>query len=147
MNRFFRRLRGAFGLGLLWGLGGAVMGGMIELIMNILPGSDLFLGVDIWPAALAIPAFLAGLAFSFVLWIAEGRRSFDALRLPRIAAWGALGGFFLGTIVGLPAVGIAALALTSAASAAGTLALARRAQQPELLDFSTEQDSRKLGGK
>ena len=134
MNRFFRRLRGAFGLGLLWGLAGAFAGFAIELVLNILPGSDLLLGVDIWPAALAIPAFFCGIAFSIVLSIAEGRRSFDALRLPRIAAWGAVGGVVLGTIVGLPIPVIAALALTSGASAAGTLALARRAQQPELLE-------------
>lgn len=132
MTGLWRRLRGALGLGVLWGVGGAVVGGVIEGILNILPGSDLFLGVDIWPAALAIPAFLAGLAFSLVLWLAEGRRSFGDLRLPRVAVWGAIGGLALGASVGLPLVAIGALAGTSAVCAAGSLALARRPQRPGL---------------
>jgi hypothetical protein len=106
---------------------------VIEGVLNILPGPDLFLGVDIWPAALAIPSFLAGVTFSAVLWMVEGRRSFDALRVPRIALWGALGGLLLGTVVGLPAVAIAALSITSGASAAGSLALARRARREDLI--------------
>lgn len=136
--RFLRRLRGALGLGVLWAIGGAMVGGAIELVLNILPGPDLFLGVDMWPAALAIPAFLAGVLFSFVLTLVEGRRSFEALTLPRVALWGALGGLLLGTVVGLPLVVITALTLTSGGSAAGTLALARRARQPELIGGGTD---------
>jgi hypothetical protein len=138
MNRIVRRLRGALGLGILWGIAGALVGGVIEGVLNVLPGSDLFLGVDMWPAALAIPGFLAGVAFSTVLWMVEGRRSFDALRLPRIALWGALGGLVLGAVVGLPAIGIAVLSLTSGASAAGSLALARRAQRQDSVGDGTD---------
>lgn len=138
MNRLWRRVRGALGLGVLWGIGGGFVGGMIELVMNILPGSDLFLGVDMWPAALAIPGFLAGVLFSVALWAVEGRRSFDALRLPRIGALGAVGGALLGVVIGLPLVVIGALALTSGASAMGTLALARRADVPELLSDGSD---------
>jgi len=110
-----------------------MVGGVIELVMNLLPGPDLFLGVDIWPAALAVPAFLAGVVFSIVLALAEGRRSFEELKLSRLALWGAVGGFVLGAVVGLPVIGVAVLALTSGASAAGSLALARSARQPELV--------------
>ena len=133
MNRLFKRLRGALGLGVLWGIGGAFVGGMIELAMNILPGSDLFLGVDMWPAALAIPGFLAGVAFSFVLWAVEGRRSFDELKLPRLALWCAVGGLLLGAVFQLPFIVVGVLCVTSGASAAGTLALARRAQRQDLV--------------
>jgi hypothetical protein len=133
MRHILRRLRGALGMGLLWAFGGALVGGLIEGILNILPGSDMWLGVDMWPAALAIPGFLAGVAFSGVLALAEGRRGFDELRLPRVALWGALGGVLLGGIFGLPLVALAVLALTSAASAAGTLALARRGAPRELV--------------
>jgi polyferredoxin len=133
MNSIWRRVRGAIGLGLLWAAGGAIVGGLIELILNLLPGPDLFLGVDIWPAALAVPAFFAGLAFSVVLAVVEGRRSFEELKLSRLGVWGAVGGVLLGVAVGLPVVGVAVLALTSGASAAGSLALARGGRQPELL--------------
>lgn len=142
MKRIVRRLRGALGLGLLWAIAGALVGGVIEGVLNILPGPDLLLGVDIWPAALAIPGFFAGIAFSAVLWAVEGRRSFEALRLPRIALWGALGGLVLGTVVGLPAVVIAALSVTSGASAAGSLALARRAQRQDLIGDGAVADAR-----
>lgn len=138
MRDIVRRLRGALGMGIIWAIGGALVGGLIEGILNILPGSDMWLGVDMWPAALAIPAFLAGVAFSVVLILAEGRRGFDELRLPRVALWGALGGVLLGGVVGLPLVGLAVLALTSAASAAGTLALARRGAPRELISGETE---------
>lgn len=138
MHQFVRRLRGALGMGLIWALGGALVGGLIEGVLNILPGSDMWLGVDMWPAALAIPAFLAGVAFSVVLALAESRRGFDELRLPRVALWGALGGVLLGGLFGLPLVAIAVLALTSGASAAGTLALARRGQPHDLLETGAE---------
>ena len=139
MRDIVRRLRGALGMGIIWALGGALVGGLIEGILNILPGSDMWLGVDMWPAALAIPAFLAGVAFSVVLVLAEGRRGFDELRLPRVALWGALGGVLLGGVVGLPLVGLAVLALTSAASAAGTLALARRGAPATSIGGESEQ--------
>ena len=142
MKRIWTRLRGALGLGFLWGIGGALAGGLIELILNILPGSDLFLGVDIWPAALAIPAFLAGIVFSVVLSIVEGRRSFDELKLPRLGLWGALGGLLLGVVVGLPIAAAAALAVTSGASAAASLALARRGRTRELIADGVEADDR-----
>ncbi len=138
MTQILRRLRGAFGMGFVWAIGGALVGGLIEGILNILPGSDLWLGVDMWPAALAIPAFLAGVAFSGVLMLAEGRRGFDELRLPRVALWGALGGVLLGGIFGLPLVVLVVLALTSGVSAAGTLALARRAEPRELIGRGAE---------
>jgi len=131
MSNILRRLRGAFGLGLLWGAGGALVGGLIELAMNILPGSDLFLGVDMWPAALAIPGFILGVTFSGVLWLVEGRRGFEELKVPRLALLGAVGGVALGALVGLPLGGIAALALYGGASAAGSLALARRGRALE----------------
>ena len=133
MGQIVRRLRGALGMGLLWAFGGALVGGVIEGILNVLPGSDLWLGVDMWPAALAIPGFLAGVAFSVVLALAEGRRGFDELRLPRVALWGALGGSLLGAFFGLPLVGVAVLVCTSGALAAGTLALARRGGPPASL--------------
>ncbi len=132
MSRLLRRLRGALGLGLLWAAAGAIAGGAIELALNLLPGPDLFLGVDMWPAALAIPAFLAGIVFSIVLALGEGRRSFDQLTLPRFGLWGAVGGALLGTVLGLPIVVIGSLSVTSGLSALATLALARRATRAEL---------------
>ncbi len=137
-----RRVRGALGVGALWAAGGALVGGVIEAVLNVLPGSDLFLGVDIWPAALAVPAFLAGISFAVVLGIVERRRTFNELRVPRLAVWGALGGVALAALVGLPAIAIATFGLTSSALAAGSLALARRAREPELSGAASGKNER-----
>ena len=129
------RVRAALAMGLLWGGAGAIAGGIIELIMNILPGSDLFLGVDIWPAALAIPGFLAGALFSVILALTMRRRRFEELTLGRFAFLGALTGALLGVglgvTVGFPLIALAPLTIVSGASAATSLALAKRARKAE----------------
>jgi hypothetical protein len=125
-------------MGLLWAAAGAVGGGIIEAILNVLPGSDLFLGVDMWPAELAIPGFLGGVVFSMVLWAMEGRRRFAELTLPRFAVWGAMVGLLLGAALGLPLVAIVPVTLISSGSAAGSLALARRAQKRDEITDSVQ---------
>jgi hypothetical protein len=83
MKKWLRRIRGAVGMGLTWAAGWALVGVLIELFID--PMGSL---VDVWPTALAIPGFLGGAVFSAVLRIAEGRRRFDELSLPRFGAWG-----------------------------------------------------------
>ena len=88
--------------------------------------------------------FVGGAIFSTVLSLAEGRRSFDQLSLPRFVMWGAAGGFILGglavaagllgagpTLLG--AVMAGASTLLGAGSAAGTLTIARAARSQALL--------------
>lgn len=147
MGLLLRRARAALVLGAVWAGAGALVGGMIELVLNILPGPDNWLGVDIWPATLAIPGFLVGVGFSVVLWAVEGRRSFDELVLPRIALLGGVGGGILGFLFGLPLAAVLALAATSGASAVGTLALARKARRQELGSGDFDSDSRIDAGK
>jgi hypothetical protein len=95
---------------------------------------------EMWPAIGAYPGFLGGVVFSVVLGVAARRRRLDDLSLARVGAWGALAGLLVGTLpflVGEPttevplwllALGvIGTITLLSAASAAGSLAIARRA--------------------
>ncbi|MGZ8413627.1 MAG: hypothetical protein ACXW05_12905 [Gemmatirosa sp.] len=95
---------------------------------------------EMWPMVGAMPGFLGGVVFSIVLGIAARHRRFDELSIPRFAAWGALAGLLVGTLpfmLGTPtsalplwmlaAVVIGPITLLSAVSAAGSLALARRA--------------------
>ncbi len=56
------------------------------------------------PQNLAIPGFVGGVVFAFLLWIAEGRRRFDELSLPRFGLWGAA----VGALLGLFALGLGA---------------------------------------
>jgi hypothetical protein len=45
--------------------------------------------LDMWPQTLAIVGFVGGVVFSAVLGIAERRRRFGELSIPRFSAWGA----------------------------------------------------------
>jgi hypothetical protein len=93
MKKWLRRIRGAVGMGLTWAAGWALVGVLIELLID--PMGSL---VDVWVTALAIPGFLGGAVFSAVLRIAEGHRRFDELSLPRFGAWGAVTGLLLGVL-------------------------------------------------
>lgn len=112
-------------MGLIWGAAGAFGGFAIELILNILPGPDDWLGVDMWPAVLAIPSFVGGVLFSVLVSITERRRRFEELSFPRFGLWGAITGAVIGFLLGLPVVLLAPMALVGGASAATSLALAR----------------------
>lgn len=101
--------------------------------------------------ALAVPGFFGGVFYSLVLGIAGRRRRFDDLSVPRVAAWGALGGLMLALLpVAMVRVGLATpsspgaglwqitaiaagpLILLSAASATGSLLVARKAERRAL---------------
>ncbi|MGB5675025.1 MAG: hypothetical protein WBO43_10795, partial [Gemmatimonadota bacterium] len=89
---------------------------------------------------------------SGVLGIVEGRRRFDQMSLPRFAGWGGLGGLLLSGVfvlaAGLRGDVILVLgpvfAMASAASAAGSLALARMADR-QLLDAGGDAAAARLG--
>ena len=156
MQNWLRRIRGAGGMGLTWAAGWALTGLLIGVASNLLPGLpwDAFFEVFDAPLpALAIPGFVGGSIFSVVLGVAGRDRRFAELSLPRFAAWGALGGLLLSLVPAvMVTVGLATfrggapglwlftavisgpLAVLSAASATGSLALARRSEHRELLD-------------
>ncbi len=143
MEKWLRRTRGAVGMGLTWAAAwGLVVGMLIELFVD--PHGEI---ADIWPAVLGIPAFFGGVFFSLVLGVAARGRRFDELSLARFAAWGALAGLLVGVlpfVLGSPerntpawrlaVVIIVPITLLSAVSAAGSLAIARRAEKQESLD-------------
>lgn len=139
MNRWLRRIRGAIGMGLTWAAAWFGAGLVLLLIVGVGAADVPF------PLFFGLLGFLAGATFSGILGIAEGRRRFDQMSLPRFAAWGALGGVLLSGILVL-ATGLTGeflvlgpvFALAGTSSAAGTLALARRAVAHELLDADAD---------
>ena len=147
MKKWLRRIRGAMGIGLTWAVGWTLVGMLgVVVFYTLFPSvPDVF---DVWIPVFAYPGFLAGVGFSAVLRVAEGRRRFDELSLPRFAAWGAVGGLLVGAFVGamlfgeVPHTALAAIMGTStllgAVSASGSLALARREEDRELLDASVD---------
>ena len=145
MKRWLRRIRGAVGMGLTWAVAWALAGVLIGMSWSLGLPMEWFVEVFDAPLlALAIPGFFGGAVFSTVLGIAGRRRRFDELSLPRFGAWGAVGGLLLGLPLlvafspGAAAAIIGTLTLLSAVSASGLLALARMAEDRELLDASAE---------
>ena len=135
MKRMLRWVRGAMGMGVTWALGWFGAGMVIGPVIG--PGVD-----DVpLPIRFAIFGLLSGVTFSGFLRLVAGHRRFDELSLGRFAGWGATGGALLYALLavtagpaGEPLVLLPVLALAGAASAAGTLSLARRAESPSLLD-------------
>mgnify|MGYP003388614971 CR=1 FL=1 len=142
MKRWLGRVRGALGMGLLWAVGGAGIGGVIELLDNVLPGGlPMASRVDMWPQTLAIPGFIGGLIFAAVLMIAGGRYRFDELSIPRFTAWGAVAGLVLGAIamtIGAPLGFMGITMLAGARSAFSSLKIARVAETRELREGHAE---------
>ena len=138
MRHWLRRIRGVLGMALVWAVGGLGIGGLIELLDNVLPGGlAMASAVDMWPQTLAILAFRRGVVFAIVLGIAKGRRRFEEFSLAQFAAWGAVAGLVLGVLavaMGAGVVFVGVTTLLSALAGAGSLALARTAEERGLLD-------------
>ena len=148
MKKWLRRIRGVFGTALTWaaawfGVGLIFLSG---LLVFLAPAGIGWATVVADSVLLAVAGFIGGVIFSTVLGITEGRRRFDEMSLPRFAGWGAVGGlltsvlFFSGggsSLLGTVVVG-GVVILMGAGSAAGSLALARRAEDKELLEAGEE---------
>lgn len=139
MAKWLRRIRGAIGIGLTWAAVWAAVGSVPRWVFGF--------NTDVpFPLVFGVLGFVAGVLFSVLLMLTEGRRGFDQMTLPRFAAWGALGGFLLSAIftraasLGFgDALAIApTFAVACAACASGSLALARRAGMRELPDMGSD---------
>ena len=149
------KIRGGIGMGLSWAVVAFLLGGIPELIGNIWPNS-VTSAVDIWPAALAVPAFFGGAGFSIVLAVAGENTRFEELSLGRLAIFGAIGGALASSfpallmIFGLVSpnvpLGQITLALLGPLSVGGavaawiTLVVARMSENRDLLDVKRDVD-------
>jgi len=137
MNKWLRRIRGAIGIGLTWAAAWFAAG-LSLLVVGV--------RADVpFPVFFGLLGFLAGVSFSGILGLIEGRRRLDQMSVLRFAAWGGVGAFLLsGILVMAGGLGGAILvvgpvfALAGAGCAAGSLVLARMAEDHELLDASAD---------
>jgi hypothetical protein len=140
MKKWLRRIRGALGMGLTW----ALVWAPVAVLLGILVDPDGSMD-EMWVAVGAYPGFLGGVVFSIVLAIAARRRGLAELSIARAALWGGFAGLLVGTLpftLGTPTsevplwllagVVIGSITLLSAVSAAGSLALAKRAERRAL---------------
>ena len=140
MNKWLRRIRGAFGMGLAWGFAWFGAGMIMLLGMLVTTGST---GADVpYPLGFGLLGFLGGVTFSGVLGLTEGSRRFSEMSLPRFAGWGALGAglfsvaftFLSGQSADVLLILAPIFALAGAGCAGGSLALARMAEEPQMID-------------
>ena len=144
MKKWLRRIRGAIGMGLTWAAAWAGAGVALMLGLLLTTGSRPDVPI---PLVFGVFGLLGGVGFSGVLSLLEGRRRFAQMSVPRFAGWGAAAGFLLSlafvfavatggdagfwwNLVGLGPI----FAAAGAGSAAGSLVLARRADDPRLFE-------------
>ena len=155
MRTWLRRIRGAIGMGVLWAAVWFAAGSVPRWVFGVNTDAPL-------PLVFGLFGLIAGVVFSAVLALTEGRRSFDEMSLPRFAGWGAMSGLLLSALVAKAGslgwgdvLALApTLAVASAVSASGSLAMARRAVRQELPDSRgntaevelTDYEKRKLLG-
>ena len=139
MGRWLRRVRAAVGVGLTWAVAWFAAG----MLLMIATGFDADVPV---PLLFALLGFVAGVSFSAILAAIDGRRKLEQMSIKRFAGSGAVGGIMLSGLFGVAGLLageniwgdtlmlIPIFATAGAVSAAGSVALARKAQQPELLE-------------
>jgi hypothetical protein len=133
MEKWLRRIRGAIGIGITWAVAWGLVGSVPRWLFGFNTDAPL-------PLIFGVLGFVAGVIFSGILMLTEGRRGFDEMRLSRFAVWGGVGGFVLsGIFTRAASLGAAdalviapTFAIASAICASGSLALARRAKMQEL---------------
>ncbi len=133
MRKWLRRIRGALGMGFTWAAAWFAVGFVPRWVFGV--STDLP-----FPLLFGALGFVAGVTFSGLLVLTEGRRRLDQLSLPRVAGWGAIGGLLLSALFvrgaslgwGEVLAISTTFALASAVSASGSLVLAGRAVRREL---------------
>ena len=153
MRKWLHRIRGAMGMGFTWAVAWGAAGFVLALVTRFKADAP-------FPLIFGVLGFIAGVSFSAVLALIDGRRRFDQLSLRRFAGWGAAGGLLLAAVFAKAAslewgdvlAIVPTFALASAVCASGSLALARRAARLALPDVRenvadvalTEHETRRL---
>jgi hypothetical protein len=145
MPTWLKRVRSAVLLGLTW----AAVWVPVALLTSMIVDPDGSMD-EPWILVGAYPGFLSAVVFSIVIWIAERRRRFDELSLTRVGALGAVAGLLVGLVPFVAGANSTTLptwllmfavtgpiTLLSAASAGGSLAVAKRSATLNLLDSKT----------
>src|SRR5256714_12918466 len=91
MRKWLRRIRGAIGMGITWGVAWAGAGTVLAVVTR-------FRADAAFPLVFGVLGFIAGVIFSALLALIEGGRRLDQMSLPRFAGWGAIGGLLLSAL-------------------------------------------------
>ena len=127
--KLFRRLRGALGVGVTWGVLWALIAFVIGLLIGVFDPDSIDAGESplMMAAIVGTVGFVCGLIFSAILALAENRKTLRDLSPWRAAIWGMLGSAALPLLTGMQdSVALNTVPL-GAIFAAGSVAIARRA--------------------
>ena len=129
MITLVRRLRGALGIALTWGVLWAPIGLALGLILAALRPGDIDPGEG--PGRIAavfgVVGFLSGLGSAALLSLGEQRKTIRQLSPARVALWGALGAAAIPLLIGADASMALMTGSMGALFAAGSTVIARRA--------------------
>ena len=128
MRTWVGRIRGAIAIGVTWAAAWSAVGMVPRWILGWNADAP-------FPLIFGLLGFVAGVTFSGLLVLIEGRRRFDQMSLPRFAGWSAVGVLLLSAIkANASSLGwgdVLAIAPTfgvaCATCASGSLVVARRA--------------------
>lgn len=148
MRKWRRRIRGAIGMGFTWAAAWSAAGFVPRWVFGV--NADLP-----FPLLFGALGFMAGVTFSGLLVLTEGRRRFEQVSRPRFAGWGATSGLLLSALFvrgaslgwGEVLTISATFALAGAVCAAGSLAVARRAVGRALPDGRGATAAAELSGR
>ena len=159
MKTWYRKLRGAVGIGAIWALAfsalGFALGAIVGMIRPEILPSTVFESLVYVVVNNSIVGFVFGSAFAVVLTTMDGRKTFEKVTPGRGALWGALTGVGGMTVTALITLGLGSggglplaeliptfviptciFGAVTAGLGAGTVSLARRA--PAELDAGRE---------
>ena len=139
MRQTLRRVRGAIGMGITWAAAWSTVGLVPRWVLGVNADAP-------FPLIFGVLGFIAGLAFAGLVALTARRRRLDEMSLSSFAGWGAVGGLLLSAFFASAAslewkdvlVIVPTFAVASAACAAATLTLARRAVRRERPDVRAE---------
>ena len=138
MKGFLKRLRGVIKTGLTWAIGWPVLGGVLllgEVVFGLADPSSWDLGGTLVGLGfISAIGFIAGSVFGVVFSILERHKKLEDLSLWRIALWGTVGGLTLRALLGPEFYWWHFFTVLAVGSAAGTVALAKRARRRELME-------------
>jgi hypothetical protein len=127
--KLLRRLRGALGVAITWGVLWALIALVIGLVVGVLDPDSIDPGESplMMSAIVGTVGFVCGLIFSAILSLAENRKTLRDLSPWRAGLWGMIGSAALPLLTGMQdSVALNTVPL-GAIFAAGSVAIARRA--------------------
>ena len=135
VSKWLQRIRGAIGMGFAWAAVWSAAGFVPCWVFGFNADAP-------FPLIFGVLGFIAGVTFSGLVVLTQGRRRLDQISLPRFAGWGAVGGLLLSAFfANMASLGwqdvlavAPTFALASAICASGSLAVARRALRQEMPD-------------